>query len=238
MFFVSLASLFMVVILFRFFCQKNLADNCLRELNASIQEAKTVRQDLEEMMEDALSISKIIAEDIDDKIAAVSDFSLLVPNAAEDKQVEILQLQEPIISNKIRIYELAQELGISSRSLVNIVQDLGIEAFNHMNCLDENQVLVIKKSLQIFPKDAVDIIKPCLLKKNMDSGGDIVKARRKNDRQFDISIEELKLAHPYLAVRTLQERGYSVRDIAQILERGQGEVSLIIKLSPKKQAFI
>ncbi len=212
--------------------------NCTGALSSTIQEAKSVRQDLEGMMEDALTISKIIVEDIDDKIASVSNLSLSLPSFIEDAEEEIAAAQEPVFLNKIRIYELAKELGIPSKSLVNIVQELGIEAFNHMNCLDEDQVLLIKQSLDISPRDRIKIIEPRLLKKNIDGNGEAVKVRRTMNRQSDISIEDLKKAHPYLAVRTLHERGYSVRDIAQILERGQGEVSLIMNLSQKKKAVI
>ncbi|MDD3364050.1 MAG: translation initiation factor IF-2 N-terminal domain-containing protein [Syntrophomonas sp.] len=212
--------------------------NCSGDLSSTIQDAKAVRQDLEGMMEDALSISKIIVGDIDDKIAAVSNLSLPLPSYAEDAEEKIEAVQEPIFFNKIRIYELAKELGITSKSLVKMVQELGIEAFNHMNCLDENEVLLIRKSLDISPEDTPEIIKPHLLKKNIDGNSDAVKVRRTTNRQSDINIEDLKKAHPYLAVRTLHERGYSVRDIAQMLERGQGEVSLIMNLSQKKKACI
>ncbi|PKM77707.1 MAG: hypothetical protein CVU90_06310 [Firmicutes bacterium HGW-Firmicutes-15] len=175
---------------------------------------------------------------IDDKIVEVGNLSLPLASYAEDAEEETAAVQEPIFFNKIRIYELAKELGISSKSLVNIVQELGIEAFNHMNCLDENQVLLIRKSLDISHKDTIEMIKPRLLRKNIDGDRDTIKVRRPNNRQSEISIEDLKKAHPYLAVRTLHERGYSIRDIAQMLERGQGEVSLIMNLSQKKKACI
>lgn len=52
--------------------------------------------------------------------------------------------------------------------------------------------------------------------------------------QESFSLEDIKAAHPYIAVRTLYEQGYSIRDIAQLLERGQGEVELILNLTRKK----
>jgi ribosomal protein S13 len=197
-----------------------------------------VRQDLEGMLEDALSISKIIVEDINEKITLASNLSLPLPIYTEEAEEINDVVQEPLLLNKIRIYELAKEIGISSRSLVNIVQELGIEAFNHMNCLDENQVILIKKNLDIYPKDKIEFNKPRLLRNNMDGNLDAVKVRQTNDRYSQISIEDLKKAHPYLAVRTLHERGYSVRDIAKMLERGQGEVSLIMNLAQKKKVCI
>ncbi len=46
--------------------------------------------------------------------------------------------------SKIRIYELAKEVKISSKKLLEIVRDLGIEAANHMAGLDSSDVEQIK----------------------------------------------------------------------------------------------
>ncbi len=48
----------------------------------------------------------------------------------------------------------------------------------------------------------------------------------------------MKKAHPYMAVKALADKGYSIREIAKLLDRGQGEVSLILNLVYKKRASI
>ncbi|HHW61692.1 MAG TPA: hypothetical protein GX404_07290 [Syntrophomonadaceae bacterium] len=58
--------------------------------------------------------------------------------------------------------------------------------------------------------------------------------RLQHQAQESFSLEDIKAAHPYIAVRTLYEQGYSIRDIAQLLERGQGEVELILNLTRKQ----
>ncbi len=55
---------------------------------------------------------------------------------------------------------------------------------------------------------------------------------------LEFSIDALKAAHPYIAVKTMYENGYPIREIAKLLGRGQGEVSLILNLSKKKPAVI
>lgn len=50
------------------------------------------------------------------------------------------------------------------------------------------------------------------------------------------TIEELRRAHPYLVVPRLYERGLSVEEIAEILERGKGEVNLILDIYRKREA--
>lgn len=49
--------------------------------------------------------------------------------------------------------------------------------------------------------------------------------------------ETLQSMHPYLAVKTLRDRGYGVKEIAVTLNRGQGEVALILNLLEKKRAL-
>jgi len=56
------------------------------------------------------------------------------------------------------------------------------------------------------------------------------------DEDMEAWIESLKKAHPYMAVKALADQGYSIKDIAKNLDRGQGEVSLILNLLNKKRA--
>ena len=46
--------------------------------------------------------------------------------------------------------------------------------------------------------------------------------------------QELKSAHPYIAVKALTEQGYSVKEIARVLDRSQGEIELIQNINIKK----
>ena len=45
---------------------------------------------------------------------------------------------------KIRVHELAKELGMNSRDLVNQLLDLGIQVKNHFSTLEESEVAKIK----------------------------------------------------------------------------------------------
>ncbi len=46
--------------------------------------------------------------------------------------------------NKIRIYELAKELGLSSKELINAAGKMNINVTNHMSTLEDNEVKAIK----------------------------------------------------------------------------------------------
>ena len=45
---------------------------------------------------------------------------------------------------KIRVHELAKEMGLNSRDLVNRLLDLGIQVKNHFSTLEETEVARIK----------------------------------------------------------------------------------------------
>ena len=47
---------------------------------------------------------------------------------------------------KMKVYELAKELGMESKELVSELQNRGIEVKNHMSALEEGQVSEIKNS--------------------------------------------------------------------------------------------
>ncbi|HYE83887.1 MAG TPA: translation initiation factor IF-2 [Clostridia bacterium] len=49
--------------------------------------------------------------------------------------------------NKVRIYELAKELGVQSKDLITIAQELKIDVHNHMSTLEDRDITVIKGHL-------------------------------------------------------------------------------------------
>lgn|GEM_PF-4876894 len=211
-------------------------------------------------------------EDVDQKIAQATSLNITVPNAGnfimreegsdhEDSTEPGVAAQDMLgnagyaLSSKVRVYNLAQEVGMSSKEMVRFIRGLGMEVVNHMNCLDDDQVMAIKKALQSVAKpifkafeqvadpelylrsDIIEISKPHLVDSDADSKWvNPEQLLNANSSNYIISVEDLKKAHPYLAVRILRERGFSIRDIAKMLNRGQGEVSLIINLSARKRA--
>ncbi len=49
---------------------------------------------------------------------------------------------------KVRVHELAKELGLSSKELVTLLQDLGLDVKNHMSTLEEEQTVWVRRRLQ------------------------------------------------------------------------------------------
>jgi len=48
---------------------------------------------------------------------------------------------------KIRVHELAKELGIPSKDMVNTLQDLGLDVKNHMSTMEDSQATWVRKRL-------------------------------------------------------------------------------------------
>ena len=50
--------------------------------------------------------------------------------------------------SKVRVYEVARELGVDNRDLIQRIATLGIQVRNHMSVLDPVEVDRIKRSLE------------------------------------------------------------------------------------------
>lgn len=145
-------------------------------------------------------------------------------------------------SGSQRVHELADELKTSSKELLTICQQLGLGINHHMRVLSPPQIEAIKaqwffgepltlqktQTQPSFQTEIVSVSNPSQEKMVLNNVG--------FERGQQFSIEEIKQAHPYLAVRTLSEQGYDLKEIARILGRGQSEVNLIINLTKRKMA--
>jgi len=49
---------------------------------------------------------------------------------------------------KVRVYKLASELDVSSKKLVDILQDLGIEVSSHMSTIEDDTADIIRDMYQ------------------------------------------------------------------------------------------
>lgn len=155
-----------------------------------------------------------------------------LPESTADIPMMAWADEEPDRPLKIRVYELARELNMNSKELVVTLQELGFPVNNQLNTLDYELTLTIKQKLTLIGPDTASSSKPDLRRERVLS----LDAFKHTDYK-PLDIEALQEAHPYIAVRTLQEAGYSVCEMAQFLNRGQGEINLIINLINKKKVY-
>jgi hypothetical protein len=214
------------------------------ELRHTVTDARMVRDDLNQMLEKSLDISRELVDNIECKMSTVNEKEHVI--GEKNTNIELAERSTDIGEKKIRLYELARKLGMDSKDLINRLEAAGY-SYNHpLNTIDGITAGVIIKRLayKVEGKDKrIDLVEdnPASLEllniENQQISGEnpIVPG---NLEESEISLEEFKAAHPYLAVKTLADKGYSIREIAKLLNRGQGEVSLILNLLNKKRACI
>ncbi|MDD2620795.1 MAG: translation initiation factor IF-2 N-terminal domain-containing protein, partial [Syntrophomonadaceae bacterium] len=223
-------------------------------------------------LETSVEISQLIVDNLDERIATINNMDDYIPsyqpllNSASEgemipdnksekiaiKQDEQIAIKQDVIeyyevvSSKLKVFELARELDMSSKSLIALLNDMGFKINHHMSALDENVIHKVKSEVLLgftgVNKDMNSVNQHLSLVSRAEVPHEEMIRNDKNKQQpeasLGFSIEELKAAHPYLAVKTLFEQGLSVQEIAKMLDRGQGEVSLILNLTRKKQACI
>lgn len=244
---------------FYFSYRKGVWERFFDEFRSTIDEAHIVKSDLDNMLEKSISISRTMVDDIDYKMAELNQLQneamhtqILIQQIAERRMAvaelsgsvaEVDGLAEesnalsgemPAKTNKIRVYELARELNMNSKELVVMLQELGFPVNSQLNTLDYELSLPIRQKIMVNLTGA---------NLGMDSSADndrviLLDSFKPIDDVSIIDIDALREAHPYLAVRTLQEKGYSICEMAQLLNRGQGEISLIINLINKKRVCV
>ena len=82
---------------------------------------------------------------------------------------------------KIRIYELARDLNMTNKMLLEKIRDMDIDVKSHMSSLDDDTIARIREKILGSPKKEIEEtrIKPTLIRR-----------RRKRVRQEPIEIEE------------------------------------------------
>jgi len=220
------------------------------ELKNTILEARLVQDDLNTMLEKSVDISREMVMNIDSRLSGdeeerVPDDERVNPQLSTDDSRFIIKPKA-----KIRIYELARSLGINSRELIYKMQAMGYSYKNPLNTLDEVTAGIIIDRIDSQSKDEMDNLiqienqpldvcnQPSQLAQPTTISSQIIIDNFMEIEDFETWIASLKKAHPYMAVKALADKGYSIREIAKLLDRGQGEVSLILNLVYKKRASI
>ena len=84
--------------------------------------------------------------------------------------------------SKVRVYEVARELGVENRDLIQRIATLGIQVRNHMSVLDPVEVDRIKRSLGKDRSEAMveERIRPTVVRR---------KRRKKGEEAAEAAVE-------------------------------------------------
>lgn len=194
-----------------------------KDLENTLNDARRVKEDLDFLLDNAVKISEKINSELEEKIRYKEEFISKQEKIESGYEIE----RKEVIDNKaerIRVYQAAQYLGMDSRRLLGILKEMGYEVTSQLNMIDAGVLNEIKEFMAG--------------KGTLDGRGAEETGNRYDlpDKKDDI-LNELKNAHPYIAVRVLHERGYTIKEIAKFLGRGQGEVQILLNLAYKNKAI-
>src|SRR5262249_56851346 len=106
---------------------------------------------------------------------------------------------------KVRVYEMAKDVGLSNKDLVDKIRGLGIEVKNHMSALEPDDVARVRRALEKERQEntVVERIQPTVIRRRSKGGhGEEVAAaparpapvaRRQPSRR---PADEYQLPHP------------------------------------------
>src|SRR5262245_42593958 len=87
---------------------------------------------------------------------------------------------------KMRVYEIAKEVGIPNKDLIAKIRALGLEVNNHMSSLDADDVARIRRSLE---KEKQSVAQPQQTQR-LATGGAVLRRRSSADRSPDAGADE------------------------------------------------
>src|SRR6267378_4395608 len=87
---------------------------------------------------------------------------------------------------KMRVYEIAKEVGIPNKDLIAKIRALGLEVNNHMSSLDADDVARIRRSLE---KEKQSVTQPQQTQR-LATGGAVLRRRSSGDKPSDSTTED------------------------------------------------
>src|SRR3954466_5980881 len=87
---------------------------------------------------------------------------------------------------KMRVYEIAKEVGIPNKDLIAKIRALGLEVNNHMSSLDADDVARIRRSLE---KEKQTVAQPQQTQR-LATGGAVLRRRSTNEKPSDSAPDE------------------------------------------------
>ncbi len=142
--------------------------------------------------------------------------------------------------SKIRVYELAKELEISSKELITLLmEEFGVEVKNHMSVIEEEDAELIKEYLESNNDKETATSKVVEEKKSLvDEYEDILsdevnKGNKKKKKTKKQIAEEKAKAEQEFAENTILEIGetITVKELADMLQKSYAEVIKTLMLS-------
>ncbi len=119
--------------------------------------------------------------------------------------------------SKIRVYQIAKDLAVSSKELINKLAEFGVQVANHMSTLEDEEVKIIMELYNVDTNKDKDT-KPTMGK----LAGEIEKTSESNHKKEKM---EKQTVENTIEQKTIKiESSITVKDFADLLEKGVSEV--------------
>lgn len=132
--------------------------------------------------------------------------------------------------SKVRVYQLAKDLGLTNKELISKLEDLAINVSNHMSALEEEEVELIKQLIEEEKQPPVqdnseDVEEEIEIEKNKNNNSKKPKNKKKNeDKTINKSHEnEKELYIEDMPIIEIGER-IVVKDFAAAIKKSVNEV--------------
>ncbi|QUH26326.1 translation initiation factor IF-2 [Serpentinicella alkaliphila] len=132
--------------------------------------------------------------------------------------------------SKVRVYQLAKDLGLTNKELISKLEDLAINVSNHMSALEEEEVELIKQLIEEEKQPPVqdngeDVEEEIEIEKNKNNNSKKPKNKKKNeDKTINKSHEnEKELYIEDMPIIEIGER-IVVKDFAVAIKKSVNEV--------------
>lgn len=125
---------------------------------------------------------------------------------------------------KVRIYELAKELEVSSKELITVLfEEFGVDAKNHMSVIDEEDADLIKELFADQKSNGSEIVKHYEEIENENANKVVVKKKAKNRRDRTVEGKNDPVEQSSEEVIEM-EKTIIVKDLAEKLKKSSVEV--------------
>ncbi|MBN2053670.1 translation initiation factor IF-2 N-terminal domain-containing protein, partial [bacterium] len=104
--------------------------------------------------------------------------------------------------SSLRVYQLAKQMGVSSKELVNLLQDNGVEVRNHMSVLDDDTVEIVRQTFQAHVADAAEVDEG----KSADDDDEAGRKKKKKGRKGAVKKGKMLEYEEGMTVRNLADK--------------------------------
>lgn len=206
---IAITILLIGLVIYSVFTQKNSIDSFSSEFIEVIEEANYLRDELKLLMKNAIEISGAIVDGVDKRL-----------NIDNSDSLE----KNKLVLDELSLENLAKQYGLTTEQVDSLLKDI---EYSYTN----NTIDIVKADAEIIDMNVTNPQDNAFYPKSNKNNFLTVVDETNND--FSWADKEYITAE----IIDLHNQGYSIKEIAKLLNKGQGEISLLLNLSKNFKAI-